>query len=43
MEKALQNLKIDYDKNGFNRTRAMDNLWKYCRKKNSTSLSNPAP
>jgi lysyl-tRNA synthetase class 2 len=33
MEKALQDLKIDYDKNGFNRTRAMDNLWKFCRKK----------
>ena len=33
MEKALQTLKIDYDKNGFNRTRAMDNLWKFCRKK----------
>jgi lysyl-tRNA synthetase class 2 len=33
MEKALQDLKIDYDKNGFNKTRAMDNLWKFCRKK----------
>lgn len=33
MEKKLQELKIDYDKNGFNRTRAMDNLWKFCRKK----------
>jgi lysyl-tRNA synthetase class 2 len=33
MEKALQDLKIDYDKKGFNRTRAMDNLWKFCRKK----------
>jgi len=33
MEKALQELKIDYDKKGFNRTRAMDNLWKFCRKK----------
>lgn len=32
MEKALQKLKIDYDKNGFNKTRAIDNLWKYCRK-----------
>ena len=32
MEKALQKLKIHYDKNGFNITRAMDNLWKYCRK-----------
>ena len=33
MEKALRELKIDYDRNGFNRTRAMDNLWKFCRKK----------
>jgi len=33
MEKALRELKIDYDKKGFNRTRAMDNLWKFCRKK----------
>jgi lysyl-tRNA synthetase class 2 len=33
MENVLQELKIDYDKNGFNRTRAMDNLWKFCRKK----------
>ncbi len=33
MEKALKELKIDYDKKGFNRTRAMDNLWKFCRKK----------
>ncbi|MEI7425047.1 MAG: amino acid--tRNA ligase-related protein, partial [Candidatus Staskawiczbacteria bacterium] len=33
MEKALQELKIDYDKKGFNRTRAMDNLWKFCRRK----------
>jgi len=32
MEKALQKLKIEYDKNGFNITRAIDNLWKYCRK-----------
>ncbi len=32
MEKALQKLKIDYDKKGFNITRAVDNLWKYCRK-----------
>lgn len=32
MEKALQKLKINYDKNGFNITRAIDNLWKYCRK-----------
>ena len=33
MEKKLQELKIEYDKNGFNKTRAMDNLWKFCRKK----------
>ena len=33
MEKALQKLKIEYDKKGFNRVRAMDTLWKYCRKK----------
>jgi lysyl-tRNA synthetase class 2 len=32
IEKALQKLKIEYDKNGFNITRAIDNLWKYCRK-----------
>ena len=33
MEKALNKLEIGYDKNGFNRTRAIDNLWKFCRKK----------
>lgn len=33
MEKALQKLKIEYDKKGFNKVRAMDTLWKYCRKK----------
>jgi lysyl-tRNA synthetase class 2 len=32
MEKTLQKLQINYDKKGFNRTRAIDNLWKYCRK-----------
>lgn len=32
IEKALQKLNIDYDKKGFNITRAIDNLWKYCRK-----------
>ncbi len=32
MEKQLQKLGITYDKNGFNKTRAIDNLWKYCRK-----------
>jgi len=33
MEKALRKLKINYDEKGFNRVRAMDTLWKYCRKK----------
>jgi lysyl-tRNA synthetase, class II len=28
----LDELKVDYDKKGFNITRAIDNLWKYCRK-----------
>jgi len=32
MEKQLQKLKIQYDKKGFNKTRAIDNFWKYCRK-----------
>ena len=32
MERQMQNLKIEYDKKGFNRTRAIDNLLKYCRK-----------
>jgi len=32
IEKTLQKLKIDYDKKGFNITRGIDNLWKYCRK-----------
>ncbi|MBX4201018.1 lysine--tRNA ligase [Candidatus Parcubacteria bacterium] len=32
MEKQLQKLGITYDKTGFNKTRAIDNLWKYCRK-----------
>jgi len=32
IEKTLQKLKIDYDKKGFNITRAIDNLWKFCRK-----------
>lgn len=33
IEKKLQELKVDYDnKNGFNLTRAIDNLWKYCRR-----------
>ena len=33
MEKALHKLKIDFDKKGWNKIRAMDTLWKYCRKK----------
>ncbi|MCX6720239.1 MAG: lysine--tRNA ligase [Candidatus Staskawiczbacteria bacterium] len=33
IEKTLQKLKIEYDKNGWNRIRAIDTLWKYCRKK----------
>ncbi len=33
IEKALNELKIKYDKKGFNRARAIDNLWKFCRKK----------
>ena len=37
MEKQLQKLGIIYDKKGFNKTRAIDNLWKYCRK----NLSGP--
>jgi len=32
IEAKLKELKIDYDKEGFNITRAIDNLWKYCRK-----------
>ncbi len=32
IEKKLNELKVDYDKKGFNQTRAIDNLWKYCRK-----------
>ncbi len=28
----MKKLKIEYDKKGFNKTRAIDNLWKYCRK-----------
>ncbi len=32
MEKILKKLGINYDKNGFNKTRAIDNLFKYCRK-----------
>ncbi len=32
IENKLKELKIEYDKKGFNITRAIDNLWKYCRK-----------
>ncbi len=32
-EAKLTELGINYDKNGFNITRAIDNLWKFCRKK----------
>ena len=32
IEEKLKELKIEYDKKGFNITRGIDNLWKYCRK-----------
>jgi len=32
IENKLRDLKIEYDKKGFNITRAIDSLWKYCRK-----------
>jgi lysyl-tRNA synthetase class 2 len=32
IEKRLHDLKIEYDKKGFNLNRAIDSLWKYCRK-----------
>ena len=32
IEAKLQELKVEYDQQGFNITRAIDNLWKYCRK-----------
>ena len=32
IESKLKELKIHYDKKGFNITRAVDNLWKYCRR-----------
>ncbi|MDO8592870.1 MAG: lysine--tRNA ligase [bacterium] len=32
IEKKLRELKINYDKHGFNITRGIDNLWKYCRR-----------
>jgi len=33
IEEKLGELGVEYDKQGFNITRAIDNLWKYCRKK----------
>jgi len=32
IKKKLDELKVEYDQKGFNITRAIDNLWKYCRK-----------
>ncbi|PCI28827.1 lysine--tRNA ligase [Candidatus Wolfebacteria bacterium] len=32
IEKKLQDLNIDYARDGFNKNRAIDTLWKYCRK-----------
>ena len=32
MEKKLDNLNVKYNKKGFNKVRATDTLWKYCRK-----------
>jgi lysyl-tRNA synthetase class 2 len=32
IEEKLSELGVEYDKKGFNLTRAIDNLWKYCRK-----------
>ncbi len=32
IEAKLKELKIEYDRKGFNITRAVDNLWKFCRK-----------
>lgn len=32
VEAKLHELKVDYDKRGFNLTRGIDSLWKYCRK-----------
>jgi len=37
IEEKLKELGVEYDKKGFNITRAIDNLWKYCRK----SISGP--
>ncbi len=33
MKKTLDKFGVEYDKKGFNRARAIDNLFKYCRKK----------
>lgn len=33
VEAKLKQLKIDYDKKGFNLSRGVDNLWKHCRSK----------
>ena len=33
IETKIRDLKIDYDSKGFNLNRAVDTLWKYCRKK----------
>ena len=33
IEAKLKELKVEYDKKGFNMTRGIDNLWKVCRKK----------
>ena len=32
MRKNFKDLKVEYDKKGFNLNRAIDSLWKYCRK-----------
>lgn len=32
IENKLKELHVDYDKKGWNITRAIDNVWKYCRK-----------
>lgn len=32
IKKKLQTLKVEYDNKGFNLNRAIDSLWKYCRK-----------
>jgi len=32
IEEKLHTLKVEYDKKGFNLNRAIDTLWKYCRK-----------